>query len=226
MSGEQLELRVAWQHHIGRSPAADRAYESVLSRHREASRHYHGVRHLTWVVRHVLGLSVGRPVADLGAIVGAAFYHDAVYDARAAGNERASAALATEELTQVGWPTERTRRTAAMILATQHLVDRATDVDGGDDGDAVAAAADDLDTSILIAADLAILAADPTAYGDYVRNVRAEYAHLSDEAWTVGRRTVVDRFLALDRLFPPALDLSGWERRARANLVAERATLD
>lgn len=213
MSGEQLELRVAWQHHIGRTTAADRAYESVLSRHREPDRHYHGVRHLTWVVRHVLGLSVGRPVADLGALVAAAFYHDSVYTG-SPDDERASADLATMSLTEIGWPPERAARTAAMILATAHLADEHPTTGTAD-----------LDTSILVAADLAILGADPAAYGDYVRNVRAEYARLSDDEWIAGRRAVVERFLARDHVFPPELELDGWERRARANLTAERASL-
>ena len=82
---DDRELRAAWTAAVGDDPAALVALDDVLARHREPHRRYHGVRHVTWVVRHVGDLVRHVPVADAGAIVAAAFFHDAVYDPRAAG---------------------------------------------------------------------------------------------------------------------------------------------
>jgi predicted metal-dependent HD superfamily phosphohydrolase len=97
-----------------------------------------------------------------------------------------------------------------MIVATEHTAD-----------EAIA----DTDTAVLLAADLAVLAAEPAAYSDSVRKIRREYAHLDDEQWRSGRRAVIEGFLGRPSIFPPELDLDAWERRARANLTAELAAL-
>lgn len=211
MSDGDLELRVAWHHHVGRDGAADEHLESVLARYREPHRHYHTVRHLTWVVRHVTSLATGRGVDldDLGAVVAAAFYHDVIYDPRAADNEAASASLARAALGELGWADRRTDAVARMILGT---VDHDLHLDRG---------GIDLDQAVLQAADLGVLAAEPARYGDYVRNVRREYAHVADDQWAIGRAEVLRAFIDRPAIFDPRLDLDGWEARARGNLAAE-----
>lgn len=207
MSDSDLDLRVAWQRHIGRSPKAMRWYESVVLRHREAHRHYHDVRHIQWVVRHVNEL--GAELDDLGVVVAAAFFHDVVYDPARADNEAVSAELATAALAELGWTSGRVARVADLIEATaRHDVTDPTP-----------------EEAVLFAADLAVLAAEPSSYGDYVRHVRREYANVDDEAWNVGRAAVLDAFLERPAIFAPSLELDRWEARARANLTAERSTL-
>ena len=224
---------MAWQRHLGRSATATRAFESLLARHRSAGRHYHGVRHVRWVVRHVLALAAELDVDDLGddvdAVVAAAFFHDAVYDVGRDDNEARSAELAVTTLRDLGWSDDRADRVAAMIVATAHHTDpdadndRDTDRDTGPDADT--GAGTDTGTAVLLAADLAVLAAEPAAYADYVRNVRREYAHLDDDQWRSGRGAVIAGLLRRASIFPPGLGLDSWERRARANLTAEAAAL-
>jgi predicted metal-dependent HD superfamily phosphohydrolase len=209
MAGDELELRVAWQQHIGDSAEAAHWFESVLARYREPGRHYHGVRHVTWVVRHVLSLTRVTPAADLDVVVAAAFFHDAVYDPVAGDDEAASARLAQRALGEIGWGQERLERVAAMVEATV-----AHDVDGADH-----------DTCLLLAADLAVLASEPARYGDYATAVRREYAHVDDAGWRSGRAAVLRSLLDRPHLFAPDLGLDEWEARARANLTAELASL-
>ncbi len=207
MAGDDLELRVAWEQHLGRSDASQRWFDTVVNRHRGAGRHYHGIRHVRWVLRHIATLESN--VADIGAVVAAAFFHDVVYDPARSDNEAASGRLADIALGELGWETERRRRVMAMIDATvAHHVD---DID--------------LDTQVLLAADLAVLAADPAGYGDYVRAVRREYAHVTDDDWRSGRAAVLHGLLDRPHLFAPGLGLVDWEHRARANMTAELATL-
>jgi predicted metal-dependent HD superfamily phosphohydrolase len=214
VSGDQLELHVAWQRHVGRGNRAEALFESVVARHREPGRHYHDLRHVTWVVRHVVDLADRFPVDDLDAVVAAAFFHDAVYQfdlgGDADGNEVASARLAARSLRDLGWADERADRVATMIVATEHRAEQEVI---------------DVDTAVLLAADLAALAAAPTAYTDAARNIRKEYGHLGDDDWRAGRSEVLRGFLARDHIYPSRLQLDAWERRARANLAAELAAL-
>ena len=66
MSADEHELRAAWSRCVGDIHDAWVLFDSLLGRHREPHRHYHGVRHVTWVVRHVEELAAAEPVDDIG----------------------------------------------------------------------------------------------------------------------------------------------------------------
>jgi predicted metal-dependent HD superfamily phosphohydrolase len=222
------ELRLAWERAIGRGPLAEHLLDQVVARYREPHRRYHTTAHLVRVVRHVGALAATDEVAaeapDLGAVVVAAFFHDAVYDPRAGDNEARSAALAMrrlaeladEELERTGttrWPESRRALVARLVHATAHL------------DDPVASTGDETETAVLLDADLAVLGSQPGEYQAYVNGVRAEYAHLTEEAWRAGRGEVVQHLLGQRRLYRTVAGRGWWERRARANLTAELATL-
>lgn len=211
MGTDERELRTAWQRHVGTGPVADGWFDSLVARH--GGRPYHDLRHVRWVVRHVreLATATAPPRTDdqVDRLVAAACFHDAVYDATRNDNEQLSAELARRALGEIGWGDDAGDDVARMIRATAgHAHDPA-----------------DATTSVLLAADLGVLAAEPTRYGDYVRNVRREYAHLGDADWRAGRTAFVDSMLERDRIFPANLGLDDWERWARANLTAERAAM-
>jgi predicted metal-dependent HD superfamily phosphohydrolase len=180
----------------------------VVARHREGHRRYHGVRHVTWVVRHVHELATELPLDDEGAVVAAAFFHDAVYDPRATDNEEQSARLAERVLAGLGWDADRGRRVGDLVRATA----------------AHRAPADD-DTAVLLDADLAVLGSDPAAYQAYVTGVRTEYAHVDAAAWQAGRGQVLRELLARDPLYATEPGRRRWARRAAANMTAELASL-
>jgi predicted metal-dependent HD superfamily phosphohydrolase len=224
MSADEHELRAAWSRCVGDSHDARVLFDSLIGRHREAHRHYHGVRHATWVVRHVEELAAAEPVRDIGAVVVAAFFHDAVYDPLASGNEAASARLADRELTTLGWGESRRRRVAAMVDATAtHEVP--SGIGDGTPNEAGFHAGTDIDTAVLLDADLAVLGSDPASYQAYAAGVRSEYAHVSDYDWRIGRTQVLQSFLARPSLYATPTGRARWEARARANLAAEVASL-
>lgn len=116
--------------------------------------------------------------------------------------------MANRALDEIGWSGVRVTQVADMIRATAtHLPTL------------------DADTDVLLAADLAVLAAEPAAYSDYVRGVRKEYAHIDEAGWAAGRSAVLRSLLDLDRIYSAALELDTWETRARANITAELAGL-
>ncbi|MCB0967787.1 MAG: HD domain-containing protein [Ilumatobacter sp.] len=211
MSGDERELHLAWQRHVGIGAEAAHWFDTVMGAYRAEGRHYHTVRHVRWVVQHIRALAppAGVVDGDLDTAVAAAFFHDVVYDPTANDNEATSASMARRALTDLGWPPGPTDHVAAMIEAT---ADHGT-------------AGDDLATCVMLAADLGVLAAEPSPYGDYVRNVRKEYRHLDDAAWTAGRSSFVRSMLDRSAIFPVPLRLNAWERRARANLTAELAAM-
>lgn len=223
MTTEDTELRLAWEHALGRSRPARRVFEALVTRHREPHRRYHGVRHVVWVIRHVRELAGHEPVTDLDAVLVAACYHDAVYRAGRDGpagtsDEEASANLARRELTGLAdpaWPAGRIERVATMIRATEHLAERAG-APGHDPGH---------DTMVLLDADLAVLGAPPNAYQAYVSGVRAEYDHVDGDTWRRGRRAVLEALLDRPSIYRTATAGERWEVRARANLTAELAGL-
>ncbi len=206
VAAPEPELELAWQRHVGDDR---RLLDALLSRHREKQRRYHTAIHVAWVIRHIEELAVEEHVDHLDEVVAAAFYHDAVNEPTHPANERASARLARRDLATLGWSDERAERVASMIEATAL---GASDTPTGD-------------TAILLDADLAILGADPAAYSDYVASVRAEFRHLDDDEWRIGRASVLSGFVDRPAIYSTLTGRSLWEQRARANLAAELAAL-
>lgn len=214
MTAPEVELRRAWRSLAGAAGAtrpsaeAEAAFESLLARHREPHRRYHTATHVMWVLRHLHELTAaGEGPSDGAAAQLAALFHDVVYDPRAADNEARSAALAVAAAAALGWGDGRQALVHRLVMATA----------GHRPADA--------DEAALVDADLAILGAPPNEYAAYARAVRAEYAHVPEDAWHSGRAAVLRGFAGLDHLYATALMRRTREARAFANIAAELATL-
>ncbi len=178
-------------------------HAGLVRRHAEPHRRYHVLDHVGAVLTHLDTTAATLP--DQRAVRLAAWFHDAVYDPTAAGNEAASAALAGSELAGVGCEPEVVTAVERLVLATAgHRP--ATD-----------------DEKALCDADLAVLGASPEAYERYRAAVRAEYGFLDDATWREGRAAVL-RSLLEAPLFTTAA-FAGREAPARRNLTAELDTL-
>lgn len=196
---------VAWTTHVSSETAL---FERLVSRHRERQRRYHRIEHVEAVLDHVAALVATEAVEDLGVVVAAALYHDAIYESQHPANERASARLARRDLAELGWDSGRAERVGHLIEGTRtHL----------DPGDAAAA--------VLYDADLAILGAEPGAYRAYVDKVRDEYKHFDDAEWRTGRTAVLTGFLERPQIYATNAGSERWEAAARTNITAELAAL-
>jgi predicted metal-dependent HD superfamily phosphohydrolase len=220
MTQPGTEIRAAWRHIAGHQPAShhhEGYIDDVLVRYAEPHRHYHTATHIMFVLRHLGDIARALDRQASAEVNAAALYHDAIYDPRAADNEERSAALAAADLAAIGWPPGRCATVATLIVATAgHLADPPT---------ASTTAGPVTDTAMLLDADLAILGADPTAYQAYANGVRAEYSHVDDDQWTIGRAAVLQRFLGRGRLFLTEHMHAALDHRARANIEAELAAL-
>lgn len=185
----------------------------LLAAYADPRRGYHDLRHLAEVLDHLdllldgLDPDAAREV-DTGAVRLAAWFHDAVY-AGAPDDEERSARLAETELSALALDT-------AVVAEVARLVRLTATHDPADD---------DLAGALLSDADLAVLAAEPGRYAEYVAGVRRDYAHVPDEAFRRGRAEVLRALLAAPALFRTAPGRRLWERRARVNVEAELATL-
>jgi predicted metal-dependent HD superfamily phosphohydrolase len=84
---------------------------------------------------------------------------------------------------------------------------------------------DDANGCTLSDADLAILAAPPARYAEYVAAVRTEHAHLPDRVFAEGRAGILRDLLAKPHLFHTPYARDAWEAPARANVLQELETL-
>ena len=226
---EQL-LRAQWQAALGQGGGGARCAEDhldrLLARYREPQRHYHTVTHLAAVLGTAEDLMAQVAVADPEAVRLALFFHDAVYDPRSDTNEADSGALARAVLSELEVPPRRVDSVADLVLATRHQAPTSATINPGtvtsDHGTAAGPGTND--TAIVLDADLAILAAEPSRYQAYATGVRAEYPHVDDASWRTGRATVLRAFLERSAIYLTA-PMQREEHRARANLAAELSVL-
>jgi predicted metal-dependent HD superfamily phosphohydrolase len=195
----------AWAEHLG---TGSDLLERLVIRYRERQRRYHKIGHVEAVLVSIAALAEHEQVDDLGAIIAAVLYHDAVYEPQHPANERASARLARRDLIALGWPEDRADSVAAMIEGTKTHLDPVSS-----------------DAAVLNDADLAILGADQTEYARYTKAVRDEHTHLDDRDWNDGRAGVMQAFLDRDSIYATATGRELWEASARLNISAEIASI-
>lgn len=191
-------------------PAEVRA--DLERRYAEPHRRFHTLLHVSRVLADVERLLDALPREERARVDGnavrlAAWFHDAVYDPRSSTNEADSADLAARALIDTPHLAGHLPAVRRLILATaEHRPARGA-----------------VDEAVLLDADMAILAVNPAEYEAYAAAVRAEYAHLDNDAWQQGRAAFLQRALDRPRLFNFAE--ASVERAARANLARELARL-
>ncbi|WP_346181628.1 hypothetical protein [Streptomyces osmaniensis] len=177
--------------------------DALLTRWQEPQRRYHTVAHLTAVLDRVDELAGYADDPDVVRL--AAWFHDAVYLPDRSENEERSARLAERALTEAGVPADRTAEVARLVrLTVTHDP-----------------APDDRDGQVLCDADLAILAAPPSAYAAYTAAVREEYHFVPNDAFREGRAAILRQLLGLPSLFRTPHGRKEWEATARYNLAGE-----
>ncbi len=172
----------------------------------EPHRHYHDQRHL----RECLALwTRWRELSErAGEIAIALWFHDAIYDPRASGNEQNSAAWAARSLSRAGLASETAQRVHDLVMATRHDV-------------AVLGA----DAQLLVDIDLAILGSPPERFEQYDQDVRKEYAWVPGFRYRSGRAFVLQDFLDRPRLYHREAAATLLEAQARINLAAALSRL-
>jgi len=155
-------------------PNQDAMGADLIRRYSVPQRGYQTTEHLRQVLTMIDELADDQ---DLFLVRLAAWFHDAVYaiPPGQVTNEEASARLAIRELSRAGLEQEDLTQVAGLVRLTETHLPGSRDPEGG----------------LLCDADLAILAAEPAAYADYVEAVRAEYPAVSEPDFLAGRLAVL-----------------------------------
>ena len=183
-------------------------HDALIASYQEPRRAYHTLQHLREALALLPRWAAAGPNPARVAL--ALWFHDAVYDPQARGhvNERRSAAWARAAAWAAGTSDETAEALHALVMATCH------------DAEPIGP-----DAQLLVDIDLAILGAAPARFDEYERQVRAEYAHVPDEAFREGRRRVLQQFLERPVIYRTPQAQGALERRARANLARSIAAL-
>jgi predicted metal-dependent HD superfamily phosphohydrolase len=206
-----MELRERWLElcrELGARGDDLRVWNDLAARYGEAHRAYHDLRHLEQCFAEFD--RVRATLRDPTSVALAIFFHDAIYDTHAPGdNEAKSADLCDEACGALRIDEWATARARALILATK---DHA-----GLDGDA--------DGEIFLDIDMSILGQPRIAFERYERDVRTEYAWVPDEIFAAKRGAFLRGVLARPHVFASAAMRERYEATARANTEQSLAAL-
>ena len=150
-------------------------WEEIEKRYSQNSRHYHTHSHLEDLLKQLL--EVREKIEDWDTALFALYYHDIIYSPLKSDNEKQSAALAAQRMSQVDVPWQRIERCKGLVLATKNHLHSSSS-----------------DTNYFTDADLAILGQDLETYKNYVQNVRKEYSIYPDRIYNPGRKKVLRSF--------------------------------
>jgi predicted metal-dependent HD superfamily phosphohydrolase len=191
---------------VAMSPA-NSVFEELVARYGEDGRYYHTLDHVREVLQ--VGQQLQTLARDFKAIQLAIWFHDVIYDPRAADNEERSADYADQALAQLGIPAATVASVHRLILITKTHETAVADIDG----------------HIILDADLATLGASPAQYDAYCQAIRREYAFVPEPEYRLGRAHILNRFLERPRLYHTQLIFEQRERQARQNMAREIAAL-
>lgn len=203
------DLLEAWAALIARHTRDARAVDTgraVLEAWAQPHRRYHSLAHLRDILARVEELADHADDAD--AVRLAAWYHDAVYNGLPDDEER-SAQRAEQDLSRLGVHGPLVDEVARLVRMTVTHDPAPGDRNG----------------EVLSDADLAALAVSCESYRHNTAAIRAEYAHVPDEAFRKGRTQVLVALLAGPGVFRTPSGRQQWEQAAQRNLRAELATL-
>lgn len=167
----------------------------------EPQRIYHGTTHLVDCLAQ-LDAAPGEG-ADRRLVEAALWFHDAVYDPRATGNETRSAAWASRALGRAGVPAATVSEVVRLVLLTRHT-----------------APAADPAGRLVCDVDLSILGRGPEEFAEFERRIRAEYAWVPEATYRSVRGEILAGFLRRSPLYLTTHFRHKYEAAARRNLEA------
>lgn len=167
--------------------------------HAERHRKYHNLEHVLDCLGHLESLPVEG--VDLAALELSIWFHDAIYSPLKGGNERASAELARERLAAMGADSALQQKVHRLIMVTTHDTRPR-----------------DLDESVMIDVDLAILGSGREVFERYEQNIRKEYRLVPRPLYRQKRKEILQSFLARSAIFNTEVFRESFEARARSNL--------
>jgi predicted metal-dependent HD superfamily phosphohydrolase len=183
------------------SEIANNIFFEIVSCYSHPSRYYHNLTHIHVVLNKIEFLQTY--IQDLPSVKLAAWFHDIVYDTHAQNNEENSAEYAVATLKKLAIPNHTIHKIKNLILATKNHQ------------------SSNIESQVLLDADLAIFAADSIYYQEYAQGIRQEYSWVNEADYIRGRQQVLKSFLQRPYIYFTPLMLDSCEELARFNIITE-----
>ena len=184
-----------------------KVFFDLFTAYSSPTRFYHNLAHILQVLETI---DLMRSLSEnLVAIQFAAWFHDVIYDPKAKDNEEKSAEYAADKLKILGINPEIIDPVIRLILTTKKHQPPANDID----------------SRILLDADLSILGATTAEYRNYAKAIKREYAWLSEREYVLGRKQVLENFLKRERIYHTPQMFAALESKARHNIQEEIESL-
>ncbi len=177
-----------------------------IARHYQSNRRfYHNLHHIKDLLEQAETLI--SEFDDTDMLKFAIWYHDIVYRVTRNDNEEKSAQLAVHRLTDLEINEDRREACRNQILATKSHRPEVSSHNS--------------DIKWIIDFDLAVLGRPWEEYLTYTRKIRKEYQIFPDFLYKPGRKKVLEKFLARERIFQTATYYDRFEEQARSNIEQE-----
>ncbi len=187
----------------GNPTLIEEIFTQLVTAYSHQERYYHNLLHIQQVLNIINTLE---PWADnLPAIQMAAWFHDVVYDTKSPNNEERSAEYAASALSKLGIPITIINKVVKMILNTKNHQ----------------SSPEDIDSHILLDADLSIFGAEASQYLAYAQAIRHEYSWVTDGEYKITRKRILQNFLEQDRIYFTGKAFDLLEIKAKANISNE-----
>lgn len=173
---------------------------NLVKYYSNSSRFYHNLQHID----HLLNIiEVLREKSDnFVAIQCAVWFHDVIYNTHYTNNEEKSAEYMDIELNSLKIPQKIIDKAKNMILKTKkHQADE-----------------DDIDSQILLDADMAILGSEISEYQIYAQAIRQEYYWVSKQEYSIGRKSFLTQILTRKYIYFNEIFAQTLELKARKNI--------
>lgn len=199
-------LKATWEKLAGRytddQAIVAELWQEIGQCYTAPGRYYHNLDHLQDMIDKAFQNK--EQIRDIDTFLFSVFYHDLVYDVKRKDNEEKSAEKAAERLRQLGVPENKIMTCRQQILAT-----------------ATHEAQENRDSRLLMDIDLAVLGSDPSAYENYAKMIRKEYAIYPSFLYKKGRKKVLRQLLEKQPLYHTQIFRKAYEEKARINMTNE-----
>jgi predicted metal-dependent HD superfamily phosphohydrolase len=180
MTLEEHWISLAQRLHL-QHMAQDSLYQSLTYFYSEPHRAYHNLKHIKSMLDNFDTVKHTAEVPD--TLEWAIWFHDVIYDPKLKDNEKQSALESNRCAQAAGLSTEFANLAASIIMATSEHQPKTKD------------------EALIVDLDLAILSAPEPDFDAYEHQIRQEYIHVPDEAYSVGRTKVLHMFLNRENIY-------------------------
>lgn len=200
-------LKASWenllQSFIVDPKISQKIFFELVTAYSSTGRFYHTLKHIQQLLET---LEQMQPLAqNFPAIQLAAWFHDVIYNSKSQDNEERSAEYAATALTKLKIPITTVESVQNFILNTKNHQ----------------APPSDINSQILLDADLAILGSPELEYKAYTQAIRQEYSWVNEQSYRVGRKQVLSNFLHRKRIYLTKQMFLSLEASARRNMQNE-----